>query len=342
MTMLYLDTPTPSVHDPGSWTAGHPEGPARGEAIRAAVDAAEAAELIGLSRLESLPATESELGLVHSSEHIAQVRDLCRSGGGSIAGETYVGPASYDAARQSAGAALALARALASGMAATAFSPNRPGGHHAGPWQPGGYCLFNNVALAAELAIRELGIERVMILDWDVHHGHGTTEIFRRRSDVLVVDIHQAGLVPATGELSDTGSGGGRGFTVNLPVPAGSDGTVWLSLMEHVITPIGLSFEPELILISAGFDADARDAISDCELDVNAFAGLACHARELARRVRCPIGAVLEGGYSLDALAEGVVATIAALDGDGEATSAALDELLMPEIVSELARRWEL
>jgi acetoin utilization deacetylase AcuC-like enzyme len=186
-----------------------------------------------------------------------------------------------------------------------------------------GFCLFNNVAIAAELAIRELGVERVLILDWDVHHGNGTAHIFRDRSDVLFASIHQVGLFPGTGAAGDAGSGDGLGYTINVPVPGGSDGEVWIASLEHVIVPVAVEFRPQLVLISAGFDAHRADPLGGCLLDASSFAQMACHVRDMAAVLDAPVGAVLEGGYDLGALSESVVATVAALAGDGAAESIA-------------------
>jgi acetoin utilization deacetylase AcuC-like enzyme len=196
--------------------------------------------------------------------------------------------------------------------------------------------------VAAELAIREHGVQKVMIIDWDVHHGNGTAEIFRSRADVLVTGIHQVGLYPGTGALADTGSGDGRGYTVNLPVPPGSGAEVWLSLIEYLIVPIGLEYRPELVLISAGFDAHADDPLANCLLDAGAFALMACHVRDLAGALGVPLGAVLEGGYAPAALGESVAATLAALAGTGEAESAAPDPIVTPRAASHLGHRWAL
>ncbi len=176
-----------------------------------------------------------------------------------------------------------------------------------------GFCLFDNVAIAAELAIRELGAERVFVLDWDVHHGNGTAEAFRHRSDVLFVSIHQAGIYPGTGHAADLGSGAGEGYTINLPVPAGSDEETWLSLMEDIVVPAALSFDPDLVLVSAGFDAHRDDPLADCRLETDSFARMACQVRDMAQQMGAPLGAVLEGGYNPAALAESV-------DGDAGRT----------------------
>jgi acetoin utilization deacetylase AcuC-like enzyme len=182
-----------------------------------------------------------------------------------------------------------------------------------------GFCLFDNVAVAAALALAEFGLERVFILDWDVHHGNGTAEIFRRRSDVLFASIHQGGIFPGSGALADAGSGPGEGFTINLPVPAGSEEDVWLSLLKHVVLPAAAEFEPQLVLVSAGFDAHRDDPLAECRLETTSYAQMATMVRDAAESWGAPVGAVLEGGYDLTALADSVVATMAALAGEGDA-----------------------
>ena len=308
-------------------------------AIEAALDAA---DLHDLHRHEAPAASPSDLRRVHSEAHVAFIRDLCRSGGGKIDQDTYVGEASYAAALHAAGGAGELVRMLMAGVSDTGFCALRPAGHHAERDRAMGFCLFNNMAIAVELAIAEHGAQRVMVIDWDVHHGNGTAEIFRHRPDVLFCDIHQAGLFPGTGALADAGSGPGRGYTVNLPVPAGSDEEVWLSLLEHVIVPIGLEYRPELVLISAGFDAHEADPLGECRLQSSSFGLMACHVRELAAALDAPVGAILEGGYDPAALAESTVATIAALQGRGAAESAAPDPLVTPHVASHLGHRWTL
>jgi acetoin utilization deacetylase AcuC-like enzyme len=236
-----------------------------------------------------------------------------------------------------------MVRALIAGADAAGFCAVRPSGHHAGPSSAMGFCLFNNVAIAAELAIHELGVQKVLIIDWDVHHGNGTAEVFRRRDDVLVASIHQAGLFPAsTGALSDSGSGPGAGYTINIPVPRGSDEEVWLSVLEYVIVPAALEFGPELVLISAGFDAHRADPLGDCVLETESFAKMACHVRDLARSAGAPVGAVLEGGYDPDALADSVLVTLRALSGEGEADSIAPDPLVTSRVAAHVGHFWTL
>lgn len=337
--MIYIHSPASLRHDPLALSPDHPDNPSRLVAIEAALNAAALDDLI---RDEAPSACPRDLRRVHSHEHVAFIHDLCRSGGGRIDQDTYVGEASYVAAVHAAGGACELVRMLTAGVARTGFCALRPAGHHAERDRAMGFCLFNNIAIAAELAIAELGAQRVMIIDWDVHHGNGTAEIFRHRPEVLFCDIHQAGLFPATGALADGGSGQGRGYTVNLPVPAGSDEEVWLSLLEHVIVPIGLEYRPDLVLISAGFDAHESDPLADCRLQSSSFGRMACHVRELGAALDAPVGAMLEGGYDPAALAESTVATIAALQGHGAAESAAPDQLVTPWVASHLGHRWTL
>jgi acetoin utilization deacetylase AcuC-like enzyme len=307
---LYFSHPACLEHDPRVGLPGHPEQPDRLRAIEAAL--AER-DWRGWERREAPRATEEELALVHSRKHIERIRELCRSGGGPIDVDTFAGEASYEAALHAAGGACAMTRALVAGEAAVGFSASRPPGHHAEPERAMGFCLFDSIAVAAALAIAELGLERVFILDWDVHHGNGTAEIFRHRSDVLFASIHQGGIFPGTGAREDIGSGPGEGYTINRPVPAGSDEGLWLSLLEDEILPAAASFKPQLALISAGFDAHRDDPLAECRLETSSFARMASITKEAAADWGAPLGAVLEGGYDLPALADSVVATVAAL-----------------------------
>jgi acetoin utilization deacetylase AcuC-like enzyme len=336
--MLYLHHPCCEAHDPCAVSPDHPDDPARLVAIEKAVTDAN----LDLQCCLAPAATTAELELVHTASHVESIIELCAAGGGAIDQDTFVGESSFRAAAHAAGGTCRMVRELVAGRDPAGFCAVRPSGHHADRDQTMGFCLFNNVAIGAQLAISELGLERVMIVDWDVHHGNGTAEIFRQRPDVLVAGIHQQGLFPGTGSLLDTGSGPGRGFTVNLPVPAGSDEEVWLSLIEHLIAPIGLEFKPQLVLISAGFDAHARDPLGGCRLQAASFAQMACHIREMAAAVRAPVGAALEGGYDLQALADSVPVTIAALAGTGEAVSIAPDPIVTPRLASHLGHRWTL
>ncbi len=336
---LYFHHPSSLEHDPRAYIPGHPDTPERIYAIEAAL---EQRDWLRFERRLAPAARESELELVHSPALVASIRDLCLAGGGAIDADTAVGEASYRAARHAAGGACEMVRALLAGEARLGFCGVRPSGHHAEPERAMGFCLFNNVAIAAELAIRELGVRRVFVLDWDVHHGNGTAEAFRRRSDVLFASIHQSGIYPGTGLLGDVGSGEGEGYTINLPVPAGSEALLWLSLLEHVILPAAAAFQPELVLISAGFDAHRGDPLAGCRLESESFAEMARHVRDLAASIDAPLGAVLEGGYEPQATAESLCLTLAALDGEGEAVAAAPEPILTSRAASHIGHYWPL
>ncbi|MGV1049985.1 MAG: histone deacetylase [Solirubrobacterales bacterium] len=337
--MIYLSHPTSLEHDPRAHMPDHPDTPERLLAIEAAL--AER-DWLGMERRPAPAATEAELELVHTPRLVSSIRELCLGGGGAIDADTFVGETSYRAALHAAGGACELARALLAGEDRVGFCAVRPSGHHAEPDRAMGFCLFDNVAVAAELAIRELGAGRVLVLDWDVHHGNGTQEAFRRRPDVLVVNIHQMPLYPGTGSGEDFGSDAGTGFNVNLPVPPGSGEELWLSLLEHIVVPIATEFDPDLILVSAGFDAHRADPLAGCKLEASSFAQMTCQVRDLAARVGAPLGAVLEGGYEPLSLVESLLATLAALDGEGESISAAPEALLTSRAAARVAPYWTL
>ena len=251
-------------HDPREHLDEHPDTPER---IVAVEDALRGRDWLGFEVRAATAADEDAVLRTHSERHVESLRALAARGGGRIDDDTYLGEASWRAALHAAGGACDLVRALIGGESPIGFAGLRPAGHHAERDRAMGFCLLNNVAIAADVAIAELGVPRVLILDWDVHHGNGTAEIFRRRDDVLFVSIHQSGTYPGTGALSDSGSGAGAGYTINLPVHAGSDGELWLSLLEYVILPAAREFAPELAPISAGFDAHRLDPVGGCRLE---------------------------------------------------------------------------
>ena len=317
----YFRHPSSLEHETGA----HPEQPARIPAIERAL---EARDWLGWERTEAPEADLEAILAVHPERHVEAVRAMGEGGGGWFDPDTYASPGSYHAALHAAGGACAMVEALVGGHAPAAFCGLRPPGHHAEPAAAMGFCLFNNVAIAARHALGALGARRVFILDWDVHHGNGTNTIFHSSREVLFASIHQSPLYPGTGRLHDVGSGEGEGYALNLPVPPGSGEDVWLSLVEHVAMPAARAFEPELVLISAGFDAHRDDPLANCELDEGSFAQMAMHARGLG----VPVGAVLEGGYDLSALSGSVVATLAALADGGEPRS------VEPDAVTARAR----
>jgi acetoin utilization deacetylase AcuC-like enzyme len=336
---LLIEHPSSREHDPREHLAEHPDTPERIIALDASLDAV---DRLGWEASMAPAATRAELEAVHDRGLIDRIESLCAGGGGQVDADTFVGAASCRAAAHAAGGACELVRALVSGRAGTGFALLRPSGHHAERDRAMGFCLYNNIAIAAEHALSELGLERVFILDWDVHHGNGTAEIFRHRDDLLFASIHQSGIYPGTGALADVGSGAGRGYTINLPVPPGSDGELWRSLLEHVILPAAGKFRPQLVLISAGFDAHRLDPLADCLLESDDFAQMTCHTRDLASEVGAPIGAVLEGGYNVEVLPECVLTTMRALGGEGEAESIAPDQIYTPRAARQLAPYWEL
>jgi acetoin utilization deacetylase AcuC-like enzyme len=206
-----------------------------------------------------------------------------------------------------------------------------------------GFCLLNNAAVAARRALDRWDAERVLILDWDVHHGNGTNDIFHRDPAVLYVSIHESPLYPGTGPAGDAGSGPGEGYTVNLPVPAGSGDATWCSLVEHVVVALGLEYGPGLILISAGFDAHERDPLASCLVTRAGYAQMAASMRGLADELGVPLGVVLEGGYDLEALAEGTVATLEVVGAEDPADRPPVAlHPLAAQAAGRLAGRWPL
>jgi acetoin utilization deacetylase AcuC-like enzyme len=317
--LLYFSDPSSLDHDPRDLMPGHPESPPRLAAIERRL---EAEKWLGWERRAAPAASSAELELVHTPRHIAAIRELSESGGGAIDVETYDGPRSYRAAAHGAGGAAALARALLAGEAPAGFSALRPPGHHAEPERAMGFCIFDSIAVAAALAVAELGADRVLILDWDVHHGNGTEAIFGERDDVLLISIQQEGIWPGTGLPEDIGDGAGAGFTINLPVPEASGRDVFLSLLDRVVGPVATEYAPDLILISAGYDAHREDPLAGLALDSEDFGQMTVEVRELAARLAVPVGAVLEGGYAPAALAQSVEATMRALGGAGGSVAA--------------------
>jgi len=333
---LYLSHPACLGHD----TGGLPERPERLLAIEAELTRR---DWLGYTRAEAPAASEAQLAAVHGEAHIAAVRTLAASGGGVLdeSGETPVGPGSWEAAIRAAGGACALAEALLAGDASTGFCAVRPPGHHAAVNVTSGFCLFNNVAVAAQHAIDALGARRVLIVDWDVHHGNGTNDIFRTRADVLYASIHRTDIYPGTGGLTDVGAREGEGYSINLPVAAGSTDDVWLGMLEWIVVPAAEEFAPDLVLISAGYDAHRDDPLGGCLLDGEAFAEMARHMRALGERVGAPVGAVLEGGYDTGALADSVARTMAALTSD-EAPGSVAPGFFVGRAASHIGHHWTL
>jgi acetoin utilization deacetylase AcuC-like enzyme len=278
---------------------------------------------------------------VHPQSHLAYVRGLAERGGGMVDMDTVVSAGSWDAAVHGAGAAVEMAGLLMGARAfGAAFCGVRPPGHHAERARAMGFCLLNNVAVCARRARDAHGVARVLVLDWDVHHGNGTQEVFEADPGVLFVSIHQSPLYPGTGAASEVGTGPGEGFTVNLPVPPGSGDEVFLSHVAHVVAPLARSYDPGLVLVSAGYDAHADDPLADCAVTDAGYAGMALGVAALARELGVPVGAVLEGGYDLDVLAACVPATLDALRSDAPEMPEVPEHPLSTEALGRLARWW--
>jgi acetoin utilization deacetylase AcuC-like enzyme len=287
----------------------HPERPERLAAVlRGAHDAAVADALVPL---DPRAATREELERVHPPAYLAAVERFCADGGGFVDADTGANPASWDASVLASGAVISAVEAVERGDGEAAFCAVRPPGHHATPDQAMGFCFLNHVAVAAA-ALAARG-ERVLIVDYDAHHGNGTQDIFYDDPRVLYVSLHQSPLYPGTGRLDEQGFGLGQGTTCNLPLPPHSTGDVYLQAIERVVEPLARGFGPTWMLLSAGFDAHRLDPLTDLGLSAGDFAVITKRLLELA-----PMGrtvAVLEGGYDLDALQWSTAATMAALLG---------------------------
>ncbi len=300
-------------------TGPHPERIARMEAIEREL---ERRAWLGYAVRDSVPATAELIDAVHAAGHREAIAAACAAGGGALDADTVVSAGSLRAALHAAGGAAEIVDALLAGEAPVAASLHRPPGHHADAGRAMGFCLFNSVAVAARHAIDAHGLERVLILDWDVHHGNGTNDIFHADPRVLFVSIHQSPLYPGSGAATDRGSGPGTGFTVNLPVPGGSGDAVYRALVDHVVVPAARAYTPQLVLVSAGFDAHAADPLAGCTVTEAGFAAMAASVRRLAAELGVPVGLVLEGGYDLTALADSLAATLEMLARDPAALPA--------------------
>jgi acetoin utilization deacetylase AcuC-like enzyme len=284
----------------------HPEKPAR---LRAIVDHLEAT---GIARdavpIQPRAAETAWIEQVHAPEYVRRVRETC-AGGRSIIDsmDTVISARSYEVSLLAAGGALAAADAVVEGRVAGAFCAVRPPGHHALSDLAMGFCLFNNVAIAARYLQRRHGIERVLIVDWDVHHGNGTQDAFYEDPSVFFFSIHQYPFYPGTGASAETGAGEGRGFTLNAPMPAGRGDDDYLRVFEETLGPRVASFRPQFILISAGFDAHRADPLGGMNLTEEGYARLTSLVRSWAAE-HCAgrIVSMLEGGYDLGALARSV------------------------------------
>ncbi len=293
----------------------HPERPERLDAAREGLYAALApAERTALAAVAALP---DELARVHSPGYLARLQEELHGGrDGYLDPDTYFSGGSREAAWAAAGAGAAVARHLMAATSTRAFALIRPPGHHATPERSMGFCMLNNVAVAARAA-RAAGARRVAIVDWDVHHGNGTQDAFEGDPSVLLVSLHQWPFYPGTGAAGEIGSGAGRGRTANLALPAGTGPEGYGLAFRRVVLPLLERFEPDVVLVSAGYDAHARDPLAEMELDAATYSAMASAIVAQAERAgHGRVGLLLEGGYDLVALEESVRASARALRGD--------------------------
>ncbi|MBW3632703.1 MAG: histone deacetylase [Chloroflexi bacterium] len=295
-------------------TGGHPENAGRLVAID---DTLERLHL--LRDRPDIPfsaAPDDALARVHDPRYIAGVQEFAARGGGWLDADTVVGPSSVDIAALAAGAGIAAVDAALDGQTKRSFVLGRPPGHHATPTRGMGFCIFNTVAVAAAHALSR-GVDRVMIVDWDVHHGNGTQDAFYESDQVLFCSVHQWPLYPGTGAATERGTGRGAGYTINVPLAAGADDGAYADIFDQVILPAVSAFRPQLVLVSAGFDAHADDPLGGMRVTAQGFGDLARRVVQIAEThaAGCVI-AILEGGYDPAALAASVVATLGALDGN--------------------------
>jgi acetoin utilization deacetylase AcuC-like enzyme len=289
----------------------HPESPKRLECI---MDLLERVPLPSVRMHRPRAATPEEITYVHTDLHRSRLEALAGQSA-QLDPDTAVSPESYAAAIHAAGAAAEAVEHVWAGSTKNAFALVRPPGHHAEPSHAMGFCLFNNVAIGAEVALRR-GAERVLILDWDVHHGNGTQDFFYGRRDVLYQSIHQYPFYPGTGAALERGSGAGEGFTVNCPLPAGQGDSDYGAVFHDFLLPIGRAFNPSIVLVSAGFDPHEADPLAEMRVTERGFASMCTAVRRLAEE--CCGGKLvllLEGGYHLSALARSVHACLEILAG---------------------------
>jgi acetoin utilization deacetylase AcuC-like enzyme len=311
MKVGYVYDPVYLRHDTGE----HPENARRLEAILAGLERSGLKQRLTL--ISPRPATSAELGLVHEKTYLARIKEVADIGGGWLDADTVMSPGSYEAALYAAGGAIRAVDAVTAGEVSSAFALVRPPGHHATPHKAMGFCIFNNVAIAASYAMKTFGLDRVAIIDFDVHHGNGTQEAFYDDPAVLYVSTHQYPHYPGTGAIEETGSGRAAGTNVNIPLPRGCGDAEYERVFQQIIVPVVRRFRPALLLASAGYDAHWSESLADMRLTVSGYAKIAGIINEMAvvlcrgRLVLC-----LEGGYSLEAMASAVGDTFNVLLGD--------------------------
>jgi acetoin utilization deacetylase AcuC-like enzyme len=315
----------------------HPERPERLTAARAAVARAP----VEWARVPAREATLDELARVHTPRFVEALEAL-RGQEGHVDPDTYVAPGSVEAARLAAGGVVDMVDRIIEGPVPRGVALVRPPGHHARPSQAMGFCLVNTVAVAAAHAVAR-GLRRVLVVDWDVHHGNGTQEMFWRSPQVLYASTHQYPFYPGTGAASEHGEADGAGYTLNVPLSAGGGDEVYRAAFERVVLPIARAYAPELVLVSAGFDAAARDPLANMELSDGAFGWMGRALREVADvSAKGRIALVLEGGYDLVALESGLGSAIrGVVCGESPEAALATDSEDVTRAQRAAARVWK-
>lgn len=308
MTSMILYDPAFLNHNPGP---GHPERPERLEAAVASLTPLpEGARM----RPPKRPATPEELARVHDPRYIDAILNL-RGKSARLDEDTTISPGSVDAAMLAAGACVELVGDVLDGAVKNGFALVRPPGHHALADRAMGFCIFNNIAVAAASALAR-GLKRVLIVDWDVHHGNGTQDIFYERRDVLFFSTHQFPFYPGTGDVGETGRGEGVGYTLNVPFRAGLSDADYVLAFNEILVPAAEAFRPELVLVSAGFDAHDGDPLAAMRLSSDGFSALCGVVRDIADQwAQGRLVLALEGGYALDSLAKSARACAEVLVG---------------------------
>ena len=290
---------------------GHPE---KKERLTAILDKIQS-EKLDVDFITPKPATVAQVSTIHGRRYIDQVKAICEHGGGCLDVDTVLSKNSYDAALMAAGGALAAVDAVL-GEYDSAFALVRPPGHHAMPNRGMGFCIFNNIAVATKHA-QARGLKRVLIVDWDVHHGNGTNDVFYSDPSVLYFSTHQHPHYPGTGRADEVGEDGAEGLTVNVPLPSGTGDAGYLMAYREILKPIALEFKPDIVLVSAGQDSHKDDPLGGMRLTSEGFGSVACLVKKIANTCcQGRLAATLEGGYNLQAQAEAVVAEIKAFGGE--------------------------
>ncbi|MGQ9627263.1 MAG: histone deacetylase family protein [Anaerolineae bacterium] len=296
---------------------GHPENRNRLEAIMSLLE--EQGVLERMVKLPASPISIERLERVHRSDYIRTVKQMSESGGGHLDLDTYVSPRSYEAALLAAGGLVNAVEAVLAGSVEDAFALVRPPGHHAFPGRGAGFCIFNNVALAARFALEEGGLERVLIVDFDVHHGNGTQDVFYEESRVFYFSTHQYPHYPGTGDWREIGRGEGLGYTANVPMPGGVGDEGYRRIFEEFLHPLAERYRPQLLLVSAGYDAHWDDPLAMMQLSITGYANLARILKEMAGELcQGRLVFALEGGYQLEVLSYAVLNTCRILLGEEE------------------------